>query len=80
MEAPCSSETSVDFQRTTRLFTLLGRTLHNQHWENLKSYTHFDYKIYFCEFRKVLRITAIIYVGSIKWLVFVIETRRFWGN
>jgi hypothetical protein len=37
MEAICSSETSVDFQRTTRRYS----TLHNQRCENLKSYTVF---------------------------------------
>jgi hypothetical protein len=39
MEATCSSETSVDFQRTTRCYIPEDRTLHNHRCENLKSYT-----------------------------------------
>jgi hypothetical protein len=39
MEAVCSSETSVDFQRTTRRYIPQDRTLHNHRCENLKSYT-----------------------------------------
>jgi hypothetical protein len=39
MEAICSSETSVDFQRTTRRYVSEGSTLHNHRCENLKSYT-----------------------------------------
>jgi hypothetical protein len=38
MEAKCSSETSVDFQRTTRRRIPEGRTLHNHRYANLKSY------------------------------------------
>jgi hypothetical protein len=38
MEATCSSETSVDFQRTTRRYIPEDRTLHNHWCENLKSY------------------------------------------
>jgi hypothetical protein len=38
MEATCSSETSVDFQRTTRRYIPEDRTLHNHLYENLKSY------------------------------------------
>jgi hypothetical protein len=38
MEAICSSEISVDFQRTTRHYIPEERTLHNNHCENLKSY------------------------------------------
>jgi hypothetical protein len=37
MEAPCSSETSVDFQRTTQLYIPEDITLHNHRRENLKS-------------------------------------------
>jgi hypothetical protein len=37
MEATCSSETSVDFQRTTRHYIPEERT-HNHRCENLKSY------------------------------------------
>jgi hypothetical protein len=37
MEATCSSETSVDFERTTRRSISEDRTLRN-HRENLKSY------------------------------------------
>jgi hypothetical protein len=33
-----SSEMSIDFQRTTRYHIVEGRTLHNRHCENLKSY------------------------------------------
>jgi hypothetical protein len=39
MEATCSSEASVDFQRTTRLYIPEDLTLHNHRCENLKSYT-----------------------------------------
>jgi hypothetical protein len=39
MEAICSSETSVDFQRTTRRYIPEDGTLHNHHCENLKTYT-----------------------------------------
>jgi hypothetical protein len=38
MEVTCSSETSVDFHRTTRLYTPGDTTLHNHRCENLKSY------------------------------------------
>jgi hypothetical protein len=37
MEAICSSETSFDFQRTTRRDIPEARTLHNHLCENLKS-------------------------------------------
>jgi hypothetical protein len=39
MEAICSSETSVDFQRTTRPYILEDTTLHNHRRENLKTHT-----------------------------------------
>jgi hypothetical protein len=38
MEAICSSETSVDFQRNTRRYNPEDITLHNHRCENLKSY------------------------------------------
>jgi hypothetical protein len=38
MEATCSSETLVDFQRTARRYIPQGRTLYNHRCENLKSY------------------------------------------
>jgi hypothetical protein len=38
MEATCSSETSVDFQWTTQYYIPQDKTLHNHHYENLKSY------------------------------------------
>jgi hypothetical protein len=38
MEAICSSETSVGFQRTTRRYILEDCTLHNHCCENLTSY------------------------------------------
>jgi hypothetical protein len=38
MEAICSSETSVDTQRTTRRYIPEDGTLHNHRCENLKSY------------------------------------------
>jgi hypothetical protein len=38
MEAICSSETSVDTQRTTRSYIPEDGTLHNNRCENLKSY------------------------------------------
>jgi hypothetical protein len=37
-QAKCSSETSVDFQRTTRRYIPEERTLHNHRYENLKFY------------------------------------------
>jgi hypothetical protein len=37
MEVICSSETSLDFQRTTRLHIPEDRTLHNHRCENLNS-------------------------------------------
>jgi hypothetical protein len=41
MDAICSSETSVDFQRTTRRYIPEDGTLHNHRCENLKSYREF---------------------------------------
>jgi hypothetical protein len=38
IEATCSSETSVYFQRTTWCYVLEDRTLHNHRYEDLKSY------------------------------------------
>jgi hypothetical protein len=38
MEAICSSETSVDTQRTARRYIQEDGTLHNHRCENLKSY------------------------------------------
>jgi hypothetical protein len=38
MEGTCSSETSVDFQRTTQHYIPEARALHNHRCENLKSY------------------------------------------
>jgi hypothetical protein len=38
MEAICSSETSVDFQRTTRRYIPEDSSLHNHRCEYLKSY------------------------------------------
>jgi hypothetical protein len=38
MEAICSSETSVDFQRITRRYIPEDSTLHNHRCENLKFY------------------------------------------
>jgi hypothetical protein len=38
MEAKCSSETSVDCQRTTRRYIPEDSSLQNQRCENLKSY------------------------------------------
>jgi hypothetical protein len=55
MEAICSSETSVDFQRTTRRHTPEDSTLHYHRCENLKSYKlyihvfmghRYDYNVY----------------------------------
>jgi hypothetical protein len=42
MEAMCSSETSVDTERTTRRHIPEEDVLHNHHCENLKSYVMFD--------------------------------------
>jgi hypothetical protein len=39
MEAICSSETSVDFQRTTQRYIPEDSTLHNHRCENLKSHS-----------------------------------------
>jgi hypothetical protein len=38
IKATCSSETSVDFERTTRGYITEYNTLHNHRFENLKSY------------------------------------------
>jgi hypothetical protein len=38
MEAACSSETPVDFQRTARPYILEDRSIHDHRCENLKSY------------------------------------------
>jgi hypothetical protein len=38
MEVTCSSESSVDFQQTTRRYIPEERTPHNHRGENLKSY------------------------------------------
>jgi hypothetical protein len=38
LEAMCSSETSVDFQRTEQRYIPEDGTLHNHRWENFKSY------------------------------------------
>jgi hypothetical protein len=46
MEAACSSETSVDTQRTTRRYIPEDRTLHNHRYENLKSYKKRVIRIY----------------------------------
>jgi hypothetical protein len=43
MEAICSSETSVETQRTTRRYIPEDDTLHNHRSENLKSYIIFLY-------------------------------------
>jgi hypothetical protein len=40
LEAVCSSETSVDFQRTTRRYIPEDRTLHEHRCENRRSYTY----------------------------------------
>jgi hypothetical protein len=48
MEETCSSETSADFQLTTRRYISEDRTLHNHCCENLKSYIIKNcYLIYF---------------------------------
>jgi hypothetical protein len=38
MEAIHSSETSIDFQQTTRCYVPEERILHNRHYDSLKSY------------------------------------------
>jgi hypothetical protein len=45
MEATCSSETVVDFQRTTWCYIPEDRNLHNHRSENLKSYIE-SYQFY----------------------------------
>jgi hypothetical protein len=48
MDATCSSETSVDFQRTTRRYIPKVSNLHNHCFENFKSY---DISlVYFCTY------------------------------
>jgi hypothetical protein len=42
MEAICSSETSVETQRTTQRHIPENDTLHNHRFENLKSYKNVD--------------------------------------
>jgi hypothetical protein len=46
MEAMCSSETSVDFQRTTRRYIPEDSTLHNNRCENLTFYLFSAYVIW----------------------------------
>jgi hypothetical protein len=46
MEATCSSETTFDFQRTTKRYIIEDRTLHNHCCENLKSCIKYSYSIY----------------------------------
>jgi hypothetical protein len=38
MEVKCSTETSVNFQQTTRLYVPKDKTLHNHRCENLISF------------------------------------------
>jgi hypothetical protein len=38
MEAMCSTESSVDFQQTTRRYIPEDSTLHNHRFDNLKPY------------------------------------------
>jgi hypothetical protein len=45
MEAKYSSETSDDFQRTTRRYNSEDRTPHNHRCENLKSYTVMNIRV-----------------------------------
>jgi hypothetical protein len=46
MEATCSPETTVNFQRTTWRYISEDRILHNYRYENLKSYkTDRGYKV-----------------------------------
>jgi hypothetical protein len=45
MEATCSSETSVDFQQTTRRYSPEDRTHHNHRCENLTTYIE-SYQFY----------------------------------
>jgi hypothetical protein len=57
MEAICSSETSVDTQRTTRPYIPEVDTLHNHHCENLKSFRIIYFKnLYDCGFRSFAQI------------------------
>jgi hypothetical protein len=56
MEAICSSETSVDTQRTTRRYIPEDGTLHNHRCENLKSYN----LIFLCHSRELFLITVVI--------------------
>jgi hypothetical protein len=67
MEAICSSESSVDFQRTTRRYITEYRTLRHHHCENLKS------NILFCLVALDMEdafepITAVCKCGQIRML------------
>jgi hypothetical protein len=55
MEAICSSETSVDTQRTTRHYIPQDGTLHNHRCENIKSYRAIT-------FQPVISINTCIYM------------------
>jgi hypothetical protein len=44
MESACSSETSVEFCRTTRRYNPKDSSLHNKRCEKLKTKTSFDLK------------------------------------
>jgi hypothetical protein len=56
MEITCFSETSVDFQRTTRRYIADNGTLHNHRCEKLKSYIwHFPYGFWALYVMAILR-------------------------
>jgi hypothetical protein len=55
MEAICSSETSVETQRTTRRHIPEDDTLHNHGCENLKSYN----RIFLCLSGELFLITVV---------------------
>jgi hypothetical protein len=47
MEAIYSSEMSVDFQWTIRLYNPEDRNIHNDRWEDLKYYEAFQISVQF---------------------------------
>jgi hypothetical protein len=64
MEATCSSETSMDFQRTTRRYIPVCRNLHNQGCENFRPYVSHG--------RLMIRNNDSLYV-LIMWAYYVVN-------
>jgi hypothetical protein len=64
MEAACSSETSVDFQLTTRRYIPEHRTLYNHRCDSLKSYSE---KGMIVSYVKKIQFSSIQFTYSSAW-------------